>query len=283
MPSTPAAPPLPTPLVDAAWLQDHLDAVVVADVRWYIDGRSGRAAFESGHIPTAVFVDLDRDLSAPPGPGGRHPLPEPDDFAAAMRAAGIDDDTPVVAYDDASGGIAARLWWMLDSVGHPVAVLDGGIQAWPGELTTDDPPVASGTFTARDWPAARFVDAGEVAELQAGTPLIDARSASRYLGEPNDIDPRFGHIPGAANMPWTDNIGEAGFRPAGDLAESFDRVGASASSDPVFYCGSGVTACNDLLAWRASGRRGGRLYVGSWSEWGADHRRPIETGDQPAP
>lgn len=294
------------PVVEADWLADNLGSVVVADVRWYLDGRSGRDAYDRGHLPGARFVDLDADLSAAPSPGsGRHPLPDSDRFAAAMGRLGIGDGDRVVVYDDAGGVIAARLWWMLDSLGHPAAVLDGGIGAWAGPLETAPPVWAPAEFTARRWPEDRFVSIDELDGLRGrpGIVVIDARSAERYRGEPNSIDPRFGHIPGAMNMPATGNLAADGrLLPAAELRSRYAAVGAAVSdtgepdtetsdtgivepgtggpagtSNVIAYCGSGVSACCDLLAMRRAGLGNGRLFVGSWSAWGADPARPIET------
>lgn len=306
------------PVVEANWLADNLGSVVVADVRWYLDGRSGRDAYDRGHLPGARFVDLDTDLSAAASPGGgRHPLPDPDRFAAAMGRLGIGDGDRVVAYDDAGGVIAARLWWMLDSLGHPAAVLDGGIGAWAGPLETAPAIWAPAEFTARRWPEDRFVSIDELDRLRGrpGIVVIDARSAERYRGEPNSIDPRFGHVPGALNMPATGNLAADGrLLSAAELRSRYAAVGAEASdtgtpdaaedfsaraggepgaeasdagepgaggpagtSNVIAYCGSGVSACCDLLALRRAGLGNGKLFVGSWSAWGADPARPIET------
>ncbi len=271
---------LPGPLVSASWLADHLDDVVVVDVRWYLDGRSGRAAYEGGHIPTAVWADLDSDLSDPPGlPGGRHPLPSPERFAEAMGRLGVGDGDIVVAYDDASGMVAGRLWWMLDSLGEQAAVLDGGIAAWGDPMVTEAHVPAAAAFTPRPWPPDRFVAADDVAARGGRTVLIDARAAHRYRGEENPIDPRFGHIPGARSGEWSDNIDQHGrFRPTEELATHYAELDIDAETDVIAYCGSGVSACADLLALRTIGNTSMRLYTGSWSEWGADHDRPIETG-----
>ncbi len=267
------------PLVDARWLAAHADAVVIADVRWYLDGRSGREAYDRGHIGGARFVDLDTDLSGPPTTeGGRHPLPSPEDFAAAMGRLGIGDDTAVVAYDDVGGVIASRLWWMLDCVGGDAAVLDGGLDAWPGALQTAEPAWQPETFTARPWPAERFatIDEVDAARTDPNRLVIDARSVERYRGEPNAIDPRFGHIPGAVSMQVGDNLLDGRLLPAGDMRDRYERAGA-ADRQVIAYCGSGVSACHDLLALRHAGLGDGRLFVGSWSAWGSDPDRPLAT------
>jgi thiosulfate/3-mercaptopyruvate sulfurtransferase len=261
------------PLVSGRWLAEHPDDVRIVDVRWYLDGRSGRAAYQVGHLPGAVWLDVDADLSAPASPAeGRHPLPSPEHFAEALGRAGIGEGTPVVAYDDAGGSIAARLWWMLHVLDEPVAVLDGGLAAWPGELTTvvaEHPPVVR---AARPWPAARFRTADQVAA--DGARLLDARTADRYAHGDPAIDPRPGHIPGAHSAPWAGNLGADGrFRPPDQLRSRFAAV---ADGPVVAYCGSGVTACHDLLALHLAGVPDLALYPGSWSQWGADATRPAE-------
>ena len=270
------------PLVSAAWLETRRSSVRVVDARWYLDGRSGHAAYLQGHIPGAVWVDVDRDLSAPASAAaGRHPFPTPAVFAMAMRRLGIGDTTPVVVYDDAGGSIAARLWWMLHILDHDVAVLDGGLAAWTGDRTTDDvhPPRAS--FTAREWPAHRVLDADAVDALRhrAGGLVLDARTAARYRHGDPAIDPRPGHIPGARSAPWADNLDRATGRlhAADALRQRYEELGAEDAHTIVSYCGSGVTACHDLLALTVAGF-GDRLalYPGSWSQWGADERRPTE-------
>jgi thiosulfate/3-mercaptopyruvate sulfurtransferase len=262
-----------TGLVDAEWLAGHLSDVRVVDVRWYLDGRSGRAAYDAGHLPGAVWLDIDNDLSGPASTaGGRHPLPTPEHFAAALGRAGIAAGTPVVAYDDAGGAQAARLWWLLHVLGEPVAVLDGGLAAWPGELTTDVPSFAPVERAPMPWPADRFADADAVAGFDGM--VVDARTAARFAEGDPAIDPRPGHIPGAVNRPWADNLDEHGrFRPPADLRERY-----GAPSPTVAYCGSGVTACHDLLALHRAGFTDLRLYPGSWSQWGADPARPAEVG-----
>ncbi|HET6876489.1 MAG TPA: sulfurtransferase [Jatrophihabitans sp.] len=267
------------PLVSADWLATHLDDVRVVDVRWYLkpaDGRSGAGAYRAGHLPGAVRLDLDTELSEPPSPtAGRHPLPSPERFAAALGRAGIAPGVPVVAYDDAGGSVAARLWWLLHVLDEPAAVLDGGLAAWAGPLVTEVPEIRAVERKPRPWPADRLLGAEQVAAA-LDTTIIDARSAERYAAGDPEIDPRPGHIPGALSMPWPDNLaGDGRFRSAEELRERF----AAADGRPaVVYCGSGVTACHNLLAMELVGLRRTALYPGSWSQWGADPARPAETG-----
>lgn len=264
------------PIVSADWLARHLADVRVVDVRWYLDGRSGRDAYAAGHLPGAVWLDIDADLAAPASAAhGRHPLPTPERFAAALGRVGINACDPVVAYDDAGGSTAARLWWLLHVLGEPVAVLDGGLAAWPGELTTDRPAPAPVDRTPRPWPAERFVSAEQVA-ASVDAAIFDARTAQRYAHGDDAIDPRPGHIPGALSAAWAGNLDESGrFRSSSELRE---RFAAAAERPAIAYCGSGVTACHDLLALELAGFTGSALYPGSWSQWGADASRPAETG-----
>lgn len=269
------------PLVDAAWLRERLDDVRVVDVRWYLDGSSGHDAYLSGHIPSAVWADIDRDLSAPAAPlAGRHPLPAPADFAAAMVRLGIGDGATVVAYDDASGSIAARLWWMLDSIGVRAYVLDGGIATWIWPLEHEPSAPSAVEFTVREWPAARFVDAGEVDVLRHDTPLLDARPFGRFTGDEPSIDAVPGHIPGARSAPWPENLDPetARFLPADQLRRRLAARGVEQGRRVVATCGSGVTACHDLLALRIAGFAEGTLYAGSWSGWSSDPERPVALG-----
>ncbi|SDC18342.1 thiosulfate/3-mercaptopyruvate sulfurtransferase [Geodermatophilus telluris] len=266
------------PVVDVAWWRDHRGGVRLADVRWYLDGRSGRAAYEAGHLPGAVFVDLDRWLAAPGSPAeGRHPLPDPEVFAAGLAALGIGDDDTVVAYDDAGGVIAARLVWLLRVTGHEAALLDGGLAAWDGPLEQAEPAVRPAAFTARPWPAERLAgieDAVDPANL-----VVDAREPARFRGEHEPVDPRAGHVPGAVNVPCRANLdGDGRFLPAAALRERFAAAGVTGADPVVVYCGSGVTACHDLLAMERAGLPAGRLYPGSWSQYSGDPDRPVATG-----
>jgi thiosulfate/3-mercaptopyruvate sulfurtransferase len=268
------------PFVDAGWLVAHPEAVV-CDVRWYLDGRSGRDAYARGHLPGAVFVDLDEVLAAPAGDGarGRHPLPEPEAFAAAMGALGIGDDDTVVAYDDDSGAIAARLVWMLRVTGHDAALLDGGIDAWEGQLSTEPSSRPPATFTARPWPPERLASIEEVAAGPVGV-LIDGRAADRFAGAGDAVDPRPGHIPGARSVPTRDHAGADGrLRERDALRERFAAAGIDDGTAVVSYCGSGVTACHNLLVLEQAGLGPGRLFPGSYSQWSRDPSRPVATGE----
>lgn len=265
------------PLVSGAWLAAHPREVRVVDVRWYLDGRSGRAAYEAGHLPGAVWLDTDTELSAPASvAAGRHPLPSPERFAAVLGRVGIAEGQPVVAYDDAGGSIAARLWWLLHVLGQPVAVLDGGLASWPGGLSTDVRIFAAIARPVRPWPLRRFADADAV--LGAGrSAVLDARAAERFAHGDPALDPRPGHIPGARSAPWATNLDPATgrFLGAAALRERFHALGA-AGGPVIAYCGSGVTACHDLLALEIAGITDTALYPGSWSQWGADPERPAE-------
>ncbi len=269
------------PVVTVEWLlaRTAYDGVVVVDARYYLDGRSGRAAYDAGHVPGAVFVDAGHDLAAAPSAaGGRHPLPSPEAFAAAMGRLGIGDADTVVAYDDAGGSFAARLVWMLRAIGHPAALLDGGLAAWPGALSLEPTVRPEATFTVAPWPADRLADIDAVAAAAAdpGQLVIDARSAERYRGEVEPIDPRPGHIPRAVNLPFAGNLDDKGrWRSAEELRARFSGAGP----DAIVYCGSGVTACHDLLAIERAGLGPGRLFPGSWSQWSADADRPAAVGD----
>jgi thiosulfate/3-mercaptopyruvate sulfurtransferase len=265
------------PFVDARRLAADLADAVVCDVRWYLDGRSGRAAYEAGHIPDAIFVDLDADLAGPPGDGGRHPLPSPQAFATAMAARGIGDDDAVVAYDDDRGAIAARLVWMLRVTGHEAAVLDGGLQSWPGSLVTETSTRPPAHFEPRPWPAERLAEIDEVARTQ--DVLIDGRSAERFAGAADDVDPRPGHVPGAHSLPTREHAGPDGrLSDAAALRARFAAVGVEEGTAVVSYCGSGVTACHNLLVLEHAGLGPGRLFPGSWSQWSRDPTRPVATG-----
>ncbi|MGW0791327.1 sulfurtransferase [Streptomyces sp. NPDC002911] len=254
---------------------------VLLDIRWQLGGPNGRADYEAGHLPGAVFVDLDSELAGPAGSAGRHPLPDPEAFAAVMRRSGVGRETPVVVYDGGQGWAAARAWWLLRWTGHSdVRVLDGGLAAWTGELTTAVPEPAEGDF--RPEPGALgLLDADAAAELARSGLLLDARAAERYRGDVEPIDRVGGHIPGAVSAPTTQNAGEDGrFLPAGTLASRFSALGADGDTEIGVYCGSGVSAAHEVLALELAGHRAA-LYAGSWSEWSSDESRPVATGPDP--
>jgi thiosulfate/3-mercaptopyruvate sulfurtransferase len=254
---------------------------VLLDVRWQLGGPHGRADYEAGHLPGAVFVDLDSELAGPPGSGGRHPLPDPEAFGAVMRRAGVGRQTPVVVYDGGQGWAAARAWWLLRWTGHrEVRVLDGGLAAWTGELTTTIPDPAEGDF--RPEPGALgLLDANGAAELARSGLLLDARAAERYRGDMEPIDRVGGHIPGAVSAPTTQNVDADGrFLPAGALASRFSALGADGDTEVGVYCGSGVSGAHEVLALEIAGFRAA-LYAGSWSEWSSDESRPVATGPGP--
>jgi thiosulfate/3-mercaptopyruvate sulfurtransferase len=248
-------------------------------VRYRTGGPPGREEYAAGHVPGASYVDVDADLAGPPGPRGRHPLPDPVGFQAAMRAVGVSADRPVVVYDDWAGRAAARCWWLLRFHGHPdVRVLDGGWSAWtragqPVE-TGDGPEVEAGDFVVLPG-SVPVVDVDDVRLVQV---LVDARAPERYRGETEPIDPVAGHIPGAVNVPTSRNLADDGrFRSADELRAVYAEVGAVPGESVAAYCGSGVTAAHDVLAMQIAGIDAA-LYPGSWSEWVADPTRPVETG-----
>ena len=273
--------------ISADRLRAHRDEVVLVDSRWYLDGRSGRDAYLGGHIPGAVHTDVDTDLAAPASAdGGRHPLPEPADFAETLARLGIGDHARVVVYDDAGGSVAARLVWMLRVLGTPAAFLDGGIQAWSGELEKGEVTTEPVHRAPLPWPTDRFVDTEEL-RSELSDPdrlLLDARVHGRFTGsKPAPVDARAGHIPGARSAEWPANLGEDGLLAAPEvLRERFAALGADSVRTITAYCGSGVTACHDLLALEHAGFTRTRLYPGSWSRWGGDETLPLETGDPQA-
>jgi thiosulfate/3-mercaptopyruvate sulfurtransferase len=287
---------------------------VLLDVRWRLAGPPGIDSYRAGHLPGAQFVDLDRDLAAPPGPGGRHPLPAVADFQAAMRQAGVRAGRPVVLYDDGDSTAAARGWWLLRYFGHDqVRVLDGGYRAWlaagqPAEQQTA--AARPGDFTARPGHLP-LLDAAGAARLARDGLLLDARAAERYRGEVEPADPVAGHIPGAVSAPTAANVApdgrfldpvalrarfaglgvdigsgqEAdglGGAPAGPGGEAGGPGGGVAGRGAVagVYCGSGVTAAHEVLAMRLAGLPAA-LYLGSWSDWITDPARPVATGPEP--
>jgi len=281
--------PLITPQ-ELAELLGGPEPPTLVDVRWTLTGPPGRADYEDGHLPGAVFLDMDNDLSSAPGPGGRHPLPSASALQATLRSAGVRPGTPVVAYDAADGSVAARAWWLLRWAGHPaVAVLDGGVAAWRAvglPITTDPPGRRAGTFTVRP-PAMPVIDAAQAAELAREGVLLDARAAPRYRGETEPVDPRAGHVPGARNAPFsvlTDAQGR--WLPPARLRELARQWGADDDGRALgVYCGSGINACALVLGLEAAGastpQRPVALYAGSWSQWCTDPDRPVATGPEP--
>ncbi|MDH3640826.1 MAG: sulfurtransferase [Gammaproteobacteria bacterium] len=235
------------------------------------DAEFGSRAYAGGHISGAIRADLDRDLAAAPGVGGRHPLPDRETLAARAQSWGINDEDQVVVYDDASGAFAARAWWCLRWLGHEAtALLDGGLGAWKQPLTADATTIVPGNFSIRAC-LTRTIDAATLADQLSEHELVDARTAERFNGEQEPIDPVAGHIPGASCLPFQDNLEANGqFKPASDLGARF----AALSDDVICYCGSGVSAAHNVLAMRIAGRAEPILYPGSWSEWIVDPARP---------
>jgi thiosulfate/3-mercaptopyruvate sulfurtransferase len=248
------------------------------------DPGAGREAYRQAHLPGARFADLLQDLSGPivPGKTGRHPLPSIDAFVGRVRSWGIGSASQVVVYDDASGAFAARLWWMLRWLGHEaVAVLDGGFTAWLSEghpTTTQLPMGAVGDFAPHshfDW----LVQARDLTTQSSSRKLFDARAPERFRGEVEPIDAVAGHIPGAVNLPFTGNLRDGRFLPSAELRQRLAlALGDTAPEDAVVYCGSGVTACHDILAFAHAGLPLPRLYAGSWSEWINDPNHPVAKG-----
>lgn len=281
------------PLISVAELARRLDepTLRVVDCRWYL-GRpgAGRAAYDAGHLPGAIHLDIDTDLVAADGPG-RHPLPDPGVFATRMAAAGIGDEHLVVAYDDLGGWVAARLWWMLDSLGHrDVQVLDGGIGSWMAAghpLTTGvRARPAARLSLASAW--ARTIDRDALRARLGSLRLLDARAGPRFRGETEPIDAVAGHIPTAVNAPTEGNLAPDGsFLSAGALVERFRSLGAlGEDQDVVTSCGSGVSACHNALAMRAAGLPDPLLYPGSYSDWtqnGLAVVQGLDPGDPPPP
>ncbi|MFE4194528.1 sulfurtransferase [Paenarthrobacter sp. NPDC056912] len=264
------------PFVDWNWCARNLGKIVLVDTRWYLNGASGKDAYDAGHIPDAVFMDLDRWLSGPASPeAGRNPLPDPEVFAQGMREAGISDSDTVVAYDDAGGVIAARLVWKLRSTGHHAAILNGGIGNYPGDLTTETPLRRPGRFTAKAWPADLLAD---ISEASSGACItVDARNRDRFEGRQDPVDPRPGHIPGAVNVPCRENLDSSGqLLPELQIRANFERAGVLSAEGTIAYCGSGVTACHNLLMMEQLGMGEGKLFVGGWSQYSRANDRPVE-------
>lgn len=280
-------------LVDVGWLAQHLDdpSVLIADCRFELGKPdAGRAAYDDAHIAGAVYLHLERDLSGPMRThGGRHPLPGRDAFCRTLGALGVDGTVTVVAYDVPQAAVAPRLWWMLRYLGHDrVHVLDGGWPAWRAAglpVSRDIPRRAARRFVPHPRPdLAVDVQAVRRAAEEGGARLVDSRAPERYRGEVEPLDPVAGHIPGAVNLPWTETLDERGrLKPRAALAERFRSLGGG---DVVVYCGSGVTACANLLAMVEAGVSGARLYPGSWSDWCSYPDNPVasaKTGAERSP
>jgi thiosulfate/3-mercaptopyruvate sulfurtransferase len=291
------------PLIGPAELAEGLagdEPPVVIDVRWRLGGPPGLESYQAGHVPGAVYVDLDAELAGPPGDGGRHPLPEVAQFEAVMRAAGVRLGRDVVVCDEADSTTAARAWWMLQYYGHnQVRVLDGGFRAWAAAglpVSTGDPEIKPGDFIAHPG-RMPVLDAASAASLAKAGILLDARAPARYRGQTEPVDRVAGHIPGALSAPTAENVVADGrFRPVADLRARFANLGieadgaanpgaanpgaANPGADVGVYCGSGVTAAHEVLALTLAGIPAA-LYVGSWSDWITDPGRPVATGPQP--
>jgi thiosulfate/3-mercaptopyruvate sulfurtransferase len=269
------------PLVGADWLAEHIadPDVRIIDFRWYLQGRGGATEYAKGHILGAVFVDLDA-VTGKHG-GGRHPLPTAQQFEEEMQKAGVSTSTRVVVYDDAGASVAARLWFLLGYFGHRAqAVLDGGIGAWGGPLETATSSITRGNFRAGPPDVARVLHFDDVRALRGEVPLIDARAGERYRGEREPIDPKAGHVPGALNAPFSDNVAPDGrLKQPEELRKRYEELGAGAGA--VFYCGSGVNASQHLLAMAVAGLPNARLYAGSWSDW-SNRDAPVATGPAPS-
>ncbi len=280
-----------SPLVPAAWLLEHQNSVSLVDVRFALGKPDfGREQYQAGHLPGAVFLDLERDLSSPVRDdrvGGRHPLPDPEKLAGILSNLGIGDSSFVVFYDDPSSGqgfYAAHGWWLLRWLGHDqVAVLDGGLPAWleaGGQLETGETPTSSATFTLKVRPEM-VVDAGQVGSRSSSTALLDSRAAPRYRGEVEPLDWKAGHIPGATNMDWSDGLDSTGkFKTSLEQQERFSKL--EDSEDVLVYCGSGVSAGANMLALELAGVKNAKLYAGSWSDWVSNPENPVATGDNPS-
>jgi thiosulfate/3-mercaptopyruvate sulfurtransferase len=269
-------------MISAAELAAAPAAPTLIDVRWSLAGGPGRMEYAAGHLPGAVFVDLDSELCGTPGRAGRHPLPEPVRLQEVLRAAGVQADHPVVVYDGGDGLAAARAWWTLRWAGHPdIRVLDGGYPAWVAAgkpVTTAPAPPRAGDFTVRPG-ALPVLDAEGAADLARNGVLLDVRAPERYHGKTEPVDPVAGHIPGAVNLPTTEHVDDQGqLRAADQLRDTFASAGVRQAVPVGAYCGSGVTAAHTVLALHRAGRTDAALYVGSWSEWITDPDRPVAVG-----
>ena len=251
------------------------------DIRWSLaDPTGGRKAYEAGHIPGAVFVDLEQDITGTTG-AGRHPLPTREQFENAMRRAGVDNTDRVVVYDDGGGSVAGRVWWLLRLFGHrDAAVLDGGVQSYTGELETGTVQRPQGNFVAAEPDRSMYLDFDQVAARDGGDVLIDVRAPERYSGATEPVDPIAGHVPGAKNVFWQRNLGDDGrYLPPEKLREQYQALGVT-EGNAIVYCGSGVNACQAALAIEQAGLGPVRVYAGSWSDWSRHEGAPVATGDE---
>jgi thiosulfate/3-mercaptopyruvate sulfurtransferase len=281
-----------TTLIDVESLQRLLGdpELAILDCRFDLSKpQAGRTAFLGAHIPGARFADLNTDLAGPvTARSGRHPLPPAEAFAQRLGWLNVGNDSQVVAYDEANGSFAARAWWMLRWLGHSeVAVLEGGFQAWVaagGALQAGDPPVGTRHFTPRV-DASAVLSAEQVAAALKDSQrlLVDARAAERYAGSLEPIDAIAGHVPGAVNLPFTGNLAPDGrFLPSDELRRRWQqRLAGRSPEQLIAMCGSGVTACHNLLSLEVAGLPGAKLYAGSWSEWIRDPNRPVKLGSDP--
>lgn len=276
------------PLITALDLMEQIsdENLTIVDCRWYLGKPTdGLDAYTAGHIPGAVYGDLETDLSAPAN-GGRHPLPSPQQFDATLRRWGVTKDSKVVVYDDRGGAIASRLWWMLTQQGHQdTYLLDGGLHAWRdagGKFTTDIPVIQTSAPRAgiqiTDWTGT--VEIADVAGRADGVVVADARGADRYRGDTEPIDGKAGHIPGAINFPMTTNLDGPRFKSPEELRSAYAAADIDTDTQVIMHCGSGVTACHNILAMEVAGLGRPDLYVGSWSDWSSSDN-PIATGTEP--
>jgi thiosulfate/3-mercaptopyruvate sulfurtransferase len=277
----------PDPLIDAADLASQRAAArppTLLDVRWRLGGPPGFQDYASGHLPGAVFLDLDSQLCGPPGAGGRHPLPDRHRLEAVLRSAGVRQGYPVVVYDGGDHTAAARAWWTLRWAGHqPVRVLHGGYAAWVDAglpITTEMPSPPPGDVTVHPG-GLPVVDAAGAAMAAADGVLLDVRAPQRYRGQAEPVDPVAGHIPGAVNLPGGDLSDDGRLAGPEALRQRFTQAGVRPDGPVVAYCGSGVTAAHAILALHRAGRTDASLYVGSWSHWITDPDRPVATGNTP--